>query len=86
LSNGNVILQRHAQPTNDGRSTDSSKLNTEIPLRKEAGTLVVPVKINNALTLNFTVDSGAADVSIPADVTAAPEYLSFLKDYPGPSP
>jgi hypothetical protein len=46
----------------------------------------VPVKINNALTLNFTVDSGAADVSIPADVTAAPEYLSFLKDYPGPSP
>jgi gag-polyprotein putative aspartyl protease len=28
----------------------------------------VPVLINNAITLNFTVDSGAADVVIPADV------------------
>jgi predicted aspartyl protease len=28
----------------------------------------VPVVINGSLTLNFTVDSGAADVSIPADV------------------
>jgi hypothetical protein len=28
----------------------------------------VPVLINDAITLKFTVDSGAADVSIPADV------------------
>jgi predicted aspartyl protease len=34
----------------------------------EGGTYVVPVLINGAITLNFTVDSGAADVSIPADV------------------
>jgi hypothetical protein len=40
----------------------------EIKLRKAGGILVVPVTINNALTLNFVVDSGAADVSIPADV------------------
>jgi predicted aspartyl protease len=39
-----------------------------IPLQKEGGTYVVPVLINNAITLNFTVDSGAADVVIPADV------------------
>ena len=30
--------------------------------------MFVPVSINGALTLNFMVDSGAADVSIPADV------------------
>jgi predicted aspartyl protease len=30
--------------------------------------LIVPVMINNAITLNFVVDSGASDVSIPADV------------------
>lgn len=39
-----------------------------VSLEKEGGTFVVPVSINGALTLKFTVDSGAADVSIPADV------------------
>jgi clan AA aspartic protease (TIGR02281 family) len=40
----------------------------EAPLKKEGGTFVVPVQINGAITLDFTVDSGAADVSVPADV------------------
>ena len=40
----------------------------EAPLRKEGGTFVAPVLINGAITLDFTVDSGAADVSVPADV------------------
>jgi len=35
---------------------------------QEGGVYVVPVFINNAITLNFVVDSGAAEVSIPADV------------------
>lgn len=39
-----------------------------IPLQKEGGTYVVPVLINNAITPNFTVDSGASDVVIPEDV------------------
>jgi clan AA aspartic protease (TIGR02281 family) len=39
-----------------------------IALKQEGGTFVVPVLINDKITLNFTVDSGAADVSIPADV------------------
>ena len=39
-----------------------------VAMEAEAGTFVVPVQINGALTLNFTVDSGAADVSVPADV------------------
>lgn len=41
---------------------------TEIPLQNLNGVFVIPVSINGILTLNFTIDSGAADVSIPADV------------------
>lgn len=39
-----------------------------IPLQNDHGTYVVPVLINNQITLKFTVDSGAADVVIPKDV------------------
>jgi len=39
-----------------------------IPLVREHGTLQVPVVINGKVSLNFTVDSGASDVSIPANV------------------
>jgi predicted aspartyl protease len=41
-----------------------------IPLQRQGGTFVVPVQINKAITLNFIVDSGAADVSIPSDVVS----------------
>jgi clan AA aspartic protease (TIGR02281 family) len=44
---------------------------TRIPLLKMSGGLIAPVVINNALKLNFVVDSGASDVSIPADVFAS---------------
>ena len=40
----------------------------EVALKEEGGTFVVPVQINGAITLDFTVDSGAADVQIPVDV------------------
>jgi hypothetical protein len=46
-------------PTANGRS--------EIALHG-SGTFTVPVTINGAITLEFTLDSGASDVSIPADV------------------
>jgi predicted aspartyl protease len=39
-----------------------------VPMISDGGTFKVPVTINRQLTLNFVVDSGAADVSIPADV------------------
>ena len=39
-----------------------------IPLKPEGGTFVIPVTINGMIVLDFTIDSGAADVSIPADV------------------
>jgi len=39
-----------------------------IPLISDRGTLQVPVVINGTMSLNFTIDSGATDVSIPANV------------------
>ena len=50
---------------------NGSPLETRIPLLKMSGGLIAPVVINNALKLNFIVDSGASDVSIPADVFAS---------------
>jgi clan AA aspartic protease (TIGR02281 family) len=41
---------------------------TRIALVTQGGTFVVPVTINNAIKLDFFVDSGAASVSIPSDV------------------
>lgn len=40
----------------------------EIQLIKQGGIFTVPVLINGIIPLYFTVDSGAADVSIPVDV------------------
>ena len=39
-----------------------------VPLIYEKGTYLVPVSINERISLNFLVDSGASDVVIPADV------------------
>jgi len=47
---------------------EGNKSATSIPMQREGGAYVVPVVINDAITLNFIVDSGATDVSIPADV------------------
>jgi clan AA aspartic protease (TIGR02281 family) len=41
-----------------------------IALAYDGGTYVVPVVINDAITLNFVVDSGASEVSIPEDVAS----------------
>ena len=41
---------------------------TIVPMLAEAGTLVVPVRINDQITLKFVIDSGASDVNVPADV------------------
>jgi predicted aspartyl protease len=41
---------------------------TVVPMVPEGGSFVVPVRINDQITLKFVIDSGASDVSIPADV------------------
>ena len=39
-----------------------------VPMEPHNGAFVIPVVLNNVITKKFIVDSGAADVSIPADV------------------
>jgi clan AA aspartic protease (TIGR02281 family) len=51
-----------------------------IPMKKQGGTYVVPVLINNTLTLDFTVDSGASDVTIPEDVVRTLVRTGTIKD------
>jgi hypothetical protein len=41
---------------------------TRVSLKKDGGVFVVPVEINSTIKLDFTIDSGAAHVSVPADV------------------
>jgi tetratricopeptide (TPR) repeat protein len=41
---------------------------TIVAMVPEGGTFVVPVRINDQITLKFVIDSGASDVSVPADV------------------
>ena len=57
-------------PTLPSISQSSSETGSSIlvPLLKEGRGYLVPVLINNAIWLNFVIDSGADDVSIPADV------------------
>jgi gag-polyprotein putative aspartyl protease len=53
---------------------------SSVPMKMEGGIYVVPVLINEAITLNFVVDSGAADVSIPADVVMTLMRTGTLKE------
>ena len=41
-----------------------------VAMEPHNGAFVIPVVLNNVLTKKFIVDSGAADVSIPADVAS----------------
>ena len=47
-----------------------SKDQDVISMEKEGGVYVVPINLNGAITLNAIIDSGASDVSIPADVVS----------------
>jgi clan AA aspartic protease (TIGR02281 family) len=58
-----------AKPDASG-PTRISKRQPSLALKEQDGTFVIPVLINGQITLNFTIDSGASDVSIPADVVS----------------
>jgi clan AA aspartic protease (TIGR02281 family) len=49
-------------------TSDTQTRVEEIKLQKQRDTYVVPVQLNNAVTLQFLIDSGASDVLIPEDV------------------
>lgn len=68
------------EPATDAPSNSpTSAHGAAIPLRMEGGTLVLPVLINNRIALNFVIDSGAADVTIPQDVVLTLMRTGTLK-------
>ena len=52
----------------------------EVPLVKQGGTFTVPISINGVISLKFTVDSGASDVAIPADVVLVMMRTGTLRE------
>jgi aspartyl protease family protein len=65
-----VQTPQHTAPKQPAptESNASSSAATEVPLIEEAGNFRIPVLINGVIELHFVLDSGAADVVIPADV------------------
>jgi hypothetical protein len=51
-----------------------------VPIQRKGRNYVVPGLVNNVVTLNFVVDSGASVVSIPADVIATLKSTGALSD------
>ena len=68
LPNGRVKSGMWANGQFVGSPTATFTPTNEVRLIKEGGTFKVPVLINGVIPLHFTVDSGATDVTIPADV------------------
>jgi hypothetical protein len=52
----------------DGKFVGAIADQETIRMEEDGGVYVVPVRFNDTITLNAIVDSGAADVSIPADI------------------
>lgn len=57
------------QPMNSPKaSLAKNGQTTSVKMQMQGGVFVVPVRFNDAITLSAVVDSGAADVSVPADI------------------
>lgn len=64
-----IIEQNHKGSLAIAAIIFSAAINAlEVPLKKDAGVYTIPVRINNVLTLDFIIDSGASEVQVPADV------------------
>jgi uncharacterized protein len=64
---------------NEQQVDQDSSSAISVPMRLEGGTYIVPIVINDVITLNFIVDSSAADVSIPANVVMALMRMGTLR-------
>ena len=63
-----------------GKSDDGAKTYISVPMQNTRGVYTVPVSINDSLTINFIVDSGATDVNIPADVVMTLVRTGTVRD------
>jgi predicted aspartyl protease len=64
---GDASAQKKLDRLTDSLDVELSE-SSEVALRKESGLFFVAVLINDKISLDFILDSGASDVSIPADV------------------
>jgi predicted aspartyl protease len=62
--------KRSAEWLKMANATPMQATQGRVRLKMDGGTFVVPVQINGTMTLDFVIDSGAADVSVPADVVS----------------
>lgn len=63
-----VCQQSEYRECNPLPSIGDSGGTSTVPMQNVGGVYVVPVNMNNAVTINFVIDSGSSDVNIPADV------------------
>jgi len=57
-----------------------SPSHTRVPLKASGDTFAVPVEINGVMTLDFFMDSGASDVTLPADVFSTLKRTGTIKE------
>ena len=81
LQTGYVDCTQASQAAPVSRTSDTIlSSHTRVPLRIDRGISFVPVEINGTLKLDFAIDSGASDVSVPADVFSTSKRTSSVKE------
>jgi clan AA aspartic protease (TIGR02281 family) len=65
---GDIVAFKYAVMTTSVAASNGLSGVIDVPMVRSGGTYGVPVLINKAITLDFVLDSGASDVSIPSDV------------------
>ena len=76
-----LVAKESTPPTNMSSSVQSDGAVISIQMkRNEDGMYMVPVLINNAISLDFVIDSGASNVVIPGDVVSTLMRTGTLKD------
>ena len=74
-----LVLALAASPVSAAEMDSAApRAQESIPIEAHDGAYVVPVLVNGVLPLKFIVDSGSADVSIPAEVAFALRKLGTI--------
>jgi clan AA aspartic protease (TIGR02281 family) len=68
LSSDTLTVQRPEQQRSLSRAWDTKSTPFMVAMENVGGVYQVPIRINDTITLDAIVDSGATDVGIPADV------------------
>ena len=69
-----------AAPTPSGPERTEAAAPNEIPLQKKNGVFVLSMTVNDAVPVEFVLDSGATDVAIPADIVASLKRQNAIAD------